>query len=578
MSSDFDWNNLQTLTAKQEPTTQQTQQTGSTENQVDWNQFSTLERSSDEQEPKEKESFSKNLVRTLYQPLSGYLNVTTPGVIGSLWDMLGTGEALTALDELDDQRVSELKEKFPSAPWEDFKGIDREKYLENLQDARETLPTVSNLERFVEENTGLPLQANTKLQKALKFFGSGFKITPGMVGQKAAGGAVGTAVKTGLDAAGVPEVISDVVGLAAGGKVPSASVSKVVKPSGTPVRKFEELTKPRKVTTNQAKDIRSAVEKDVRKATDKLIKENSMTSRALQEDASFPKKIDDLFSKVETLASELPSKNLNTGDLSDSIFDRIMSKPKKGVTLSESDRSYLKEMNRIGRELRRVRKISNSDLLDQFRQNNKELGQFYEPGKSKGVNSGKRDALLDYNRSIADIWKERNPESEFNKLFEFTNKRYSELSDLKTIDGFLDKVFTDKKVDYNQAKKFIKDDKIQRSFKRTLGEDGYKQVEGIFNDFLPTEKAMKLVKEAEAIGVKDIAKLSAKWLISPLFGKFDVAVKGANFLRNELLSNPKFRVTWKQAQDSFKSKDFAKAVVAMEKLDKIEKEAKAYQK
>jgi len=531
----------------------------------------------------QQDSKLKSLFRHLYQPVSGRLNVTPYGIITGLWDILGTGDALAALDEdFSPERIADLKKKFPGAfeefdkkypTHEDFKNS----YLQGLDSARSTIPTISNLERGIESLTGAPLEAQTKEQRLLKLYGSAFGLRSGSVPTRlqaaAAAPAADIALEKGL---GVPESIAEPLSLLFPQITPTiSSVSKTTKPSGLPERRFEGLTKERKVTPSQAQSVRSAVENDVRTATSKVIQENSMTARALAEDATFPQKIDNLLGEVEQLAGQLPDDVLTTYDVLGKVRTRAKGRQSSGITSTEGDRAYLKETGRLQKELRKGKHITNSQLLQQYRKNNKELGTFFEPGKSKGANAGKRDALLDYNRSIADIWEQRYPDSEFNKLFKFTNKRYSELADLETIDGFLDKVFTDKKIDYNQGRKFLKDEKIKRSFERTLGEDGYKEVGDIFNDLLSTEKAMKLIKEAESGGFKDILKYAKRWVLSPggVWAKGTAIKDATNYVRNELLSTPKFRVTWKNAIDDFKAGRFDKAQKGFQELEALEAQA-----
>ena len=78
-----------------------------------WNRYELVE------EPESQEdSIAQTIGRYLYQPITGALNVTIPGMIGGAWDLLATGEALSEMEDFDDYRISELKKKFPSAPWE----------------------------------------------------------------------------------------------------------------------------------------------------------------------------------------------------------------------------------------------------------------------------------------------------------------------------------------------------------------------------------------------------------------------------------------------------------------------------
>jgi len=134
---------------------------------INWNDFKQLEEESSspsenyfskyENLPKE-DTLVQNITRSLYQPIGGAADISRIGIGASLWDLLGTGESLQALNELGEERIKNLKEQFPSAPWENYKAIDKEKYLKNLEEARQTLPTISNIEKFIEKHTGIPLE------------------------------------------------------------------------------------------------------------------------------------------------------------------------------------------------------------------------------------------------------------------------------------------------------------------------------------------------------------------------------------------------------------------------------------
>jgi len=151
----------------------------------------------------------------------------------------GVGEALSEYDELQ-ERLPELKKKFPNAPWENFEGLDREKYMKAVQEASESFPTQQNVEKLIERKTGLPLEAKTAGQKLLRFGSSAGASVEGNLAKKATAGVVAPAVKEGAAALGIPEPIADIVGLGASGKVNPPTITKEVKPSGLTKRRTEE--------------------------------------------------------------------------------------------------------------------------------------------------------------------------------------------------------------------------------------------------------------------------------------------------------------------------------------------------
>lgn len=166
-----------------------------------------------ESEPIEGDSFMQSAFRAMWQPVSGFASTTVPGLIGDAWEAWGRGEALLAKQEYEDNR-GRLKELFPFA---DFPPIDEEKYMQAIDDATSIIPNVHNIERAVEGQTGLPLQAKTKLQKGLRLAGSAGNLTSGGVANKATAATTAPLVSRGLQEAGVPEGIADAGGLVLGG-------------------------------------------------------------------------------------------------------------------------------------------------------------------------------------------------------------------------------------------------------------------------------------------------------------------------------------------------------------------------
>lgn len=126
----------------------------------------------------EPEGFLKSTARTALQIPKGIAEVTPYGVATSIWDLLGSAESLQELNKYKNEfREEELRRKFPTAPWGEKPRFDEQKYLEALEQAKQGVPTVQNISKFIESQTGLPLEAKTKLQKIVEL-GSGFLKKP----------------------------------------------------------------------------------------------------------------------------------------------------------------------------------------------------------------------------------------------------------------------------------------------------------------------------------------------------------------------------------------------------------------
>jgi hypothetical protein len=170
-------------------------------------------------------------------PLGG-AEVTPYGLATSAWELLGKGEALSELPELQ-ERLPELQKQFPTSNWKAFKDVDEEAYKKATETATGLVPTVSNISKAVEQTTGLPLTPKTDLDQKLRFIGSAGKLSNGSLVEKTSKALNAAAMREGMIATGVPEPVSDILslGYALTGKTPP--VGKTV-PGGETVPSSQE--------------------------------------------------------------------------------------------------------------------------------------------------------------------------------------------------------------------------------------------------------------------------------------------------------------------------------------------------
>src|ERR1044071_5439536 len=95
-------------------------------------------------ELEDEEGWGKWLVRTLYQVPSGIGQALTYPM--DLMALLASGEARDP-EEIEHIRMISEREGIP---------FDEEKYMQAVENAERTFPTQSNIERGIEEYTGLP--------------------------------------------------------------------------------------------------------------------------------------------------------------------------------------------------------------------------------------------------------------------------------------------------------------------------------------------------------------------------------------------------------------------------------------
>ena len=247
----------------------------------------------------------------------------------------------------------------------------------------------------------------------------------------------------------------------------------------------------------------------------------------------------------------------------------------KGITPTEAEETFRKE---FGGYIKKVaegpEKFSIPKTVEQFRKNNRELAEYFEPGKSKGFNKGKRDALLEYNRAIEEFYDTAYPNSEFSKLFKDQNQKWGQLKDFEFVEEQIGKIFEGEKINFKDITKIL--DKgnanYRRSFQRIMGKEGFKDFEGLVEDFISVKQPYSLLKRAEAAGFGDLAKLAGKFLINPTFGKLSAGKQIAEDAMKMLLDKPQFTIVWKQAMDNLKKGNYAEAEKGFNRLNE---EAKA---
>ena len=516
------------------------------------------------------ESWLKSSFRTGMQPIIGFLNTTGPGLVAGFWQLLASGE-LNDPEELDRLEMSMKEKGIP---------FDREKYEAASEAALKYLPTVPNLARVIEEQTGLPLEAKTTAQKALNVFGQAGNITPGSLSQKAAGGAIGAGTYSGLEAAGVPEPLAELAGVGVGGyggskttPVATPTISKVTKKSGLPTRRFEKLTEPREVSAKKFGQIEEKLEGDFRQIADNIFKESPFekTKNIMDENPFFKQEVGDQFKQVQKISEELTEK-MPSSDVTKSLLDNSEKNKGTGFVPGEYDKDYQKFINQAINETPEG-EITPSNLVEQYRKNNKALSEYYDPSKSYAYNRAKKDSILDYNKAIADVIDKKFPDSEFSNLFKDTNKQWAEIADAEAINKYIDGLF-EGKIQYGKGRKFFENENTARPFKRALGEQKFRQFETLMKDMLSTEKAAKMLKIAKQKGFSDLVENAGHFIIHPTLGKakigYDFAKKIYKGLVNSFLDKPQFEINWRSAVEDLKN---AKFEAAQKKFIQLKKEA-----
>jgi len=529
--------------------------------------FRPIETEKKKQPQEKQESTGKSLARTALQIPQGIAEGTGPGLAAGLFQLLAMGESDLSPEEF--HKLRQLAE-------EQGGQFDDESYEQARQKMLGMIPTVSNIGREVEERTGAPLEPKEWYQKLLRLGSMSAKAQPGSISQKGTAGVAATATSYGLQQAGVPEVFADPLALAVGGvagaKTPKAEVSLTKKkPSGLPERQYEKLKEPRAVSEGKIEKINSKLEEDFRNISEDILATSPIedTRAAISDNPKFKSEIAKKFKDVQELAESIPDK-IHTDSVKKSLAKKISERKTTGFAPSEYEKDLKKFITGFIKETPSA-EVGPSGLVAKYRENNKSLSEYFSPGESKAYNRAKKDALLEYNRVIADTIEKEYPGSEFSQLFKETNKQWADISDAESIDTFIDSLFKEGP-QFKKGRKIFESENQARPFKRAMGEANFKRFEGLMADMLSSEKPHSMLKAAKKKGWSDLAKTGALYVISPkiAFGKLGIdKLKSAyNGLVNMLLDKPQLALTWEKGLNDLKKGDFAKAEKQFEVLEK----------
>lgn len=464
--------------------------------------------------------------------------------------------------------------------------FDENEYMQAVQNVSENVPTQSNIARKIEESTGIPLVPKTGLQKLVNFASMASTLSPkdytfrGMntaLPRPILGTGVALTAEAGK-ALGVPEPIADIASFGILKKPTTGAGSLDIgtpktKQSGLPERRFEDLTKEREVSQGKIDKINSKLKNDFKTISDKIIKDSPVgeTASELLSNPAYIQESRELLGEAkkvaDTITRTIPQETVKKE------LSNIASKQSKGFLTSEYDREYTKYMLEAQDQMK-VKDISPSQLVEQYRVNNGALSEYFEPGSSKALNRAKRDAILDQNRAIAEILEKHYPESNLSQVFKEGNERWTKIKDLQMVDEFVNEMFKDG-VNYKKMHDFFDRSGFDRQFKKALGEKGYKDFEQLMKDMLLSEKGYGQLKVAKSKGYDDLVKIGIGYVLHPKIaltkGSIDLAKQTFKTLMNTLLDKPKLSFTYKKAVNDLKAGNFKEAEKGFKTLNEAVK-------
>jgi len=427
-----------------------------------------------------------------------------------------------------------------------------------------------NLRERFKQTTGERFEPQTAVERVLSraagSAGEGLPFgLPGIVGGLG-GLSAGVAEEAGVGEKGqnVAELLGTLGGAGLRGVAKSTKVP-VTKPSGLPVRKFEALKKPKTVFKGTARKALQETEQDFRKLTSDIQTKTNQSYKAMTEDPLFKSKVSDIFETVKKEAAQ----NLTpvpTNDLARQLFIDVIETRKRGITRSPTEITKRSELTKFIKDTK-GKEFTATKLLEQYRKNNEQLSKLYPYGESALENIGKREALESYNQAIASTIEEQFPKTDFADLFKFTNKRWSEIKKIETVDKYLNALFSKDKIVFKQAEKALTDPKYSGRLKNSLGKQGFAEFKQLNKDLLTQEKGLKLLK-SKGYEMSDIPKVAVGYLFKPKITSVLIGKDFANKLWRKTLADPKKIRQWRKGVSLFNRGHIKESLTIFKTLEK----------
>ena len=205
--------------------------------------------------------------------------------------------------------------------------------------------------------------------------------------------------------------------------------------SGMPLRRFRNAKQSRAVSAKTKDIITQNVEMDFKETANQILSK-SRNYQELKNNPAFQEELDQAFAKLETLVAEIPE-TVSTKDIQTQFNKSISESNYKGYADSEFERALKSNVNRVNKafQVREIkpkvqlldaqgnpiksepktvgRELSVDTVVEQYRKNNRQLKQYFEPGKSGAYNLAKKTVLLEENKAITQALKKKFPKSEF---------------------------------------------------------------------------------------------------------------------------------------------------------------------
>lgn len=457
-------------------------------------------------EKAKKEGWGESAIRTILQPVQAFLETTGPGLATSFFQLLAAGEMY------DPEGISQLRLASEQA------GIpfDEEKYMEAANSIMKYIPTVSNIGREIEQETGIPLEPNEWYQKMLRFGTGVGRMTPGNITEKVMAGAKAGGTSQALQYVGVPEPIADIAGIGASGVKTEpkilAAEEQALKQTAEDfnLRKFHgmENEKPPSITPVISAEKQAGLQKELsessKKAIDEIIKQKIPVKRLKEMGTNLEEAYRTAYSEARITAEDMGKKPIDFKNVISWINKEVKKTLGSSPSLSKQQDIYLKILNKEKRrllkpkepppenkiqlfshtgepipEIKKLREIKNAtadQLLNQYQNYNDNVKGIWRKPEFSGAENTVKNAYAGLNEELIKSINKANPQ--LGSELKFANKLFHETSKLDQVEGILSKSFKDG-YDPNKLSRTLSNRRERKFLERNLGKDAIQDMEKI---------------------------------------------------------------------------------------------------
>lgn len=388
------------------------------------------------------------------------------------------GEGLNDLDELEEahERVG--------------KPFDRQKYIQDVFETAQYIPTQELAEKGFEDITGISLEPKSEAGKIAKQGAALAAFTPGGIAKKLSSAALGVGTTEALKGFGVGEGKAELIGDATSAlpqlakKVPKnlgktgAEFEKTAQKHALPFLEFMAKEKAPRVNGTIFKSAEKRIKEQMgistKQALDKVVKGQLPIKNLQDRGINLNAFSEHAYDVTEKLAKNV-RQSYNTSKITSNI-DKEISRIKSGApSPSEAERAAIKILEQE-RDILNVSSPTAEQVVKQHRNYNANVKNIYRKPEFSGNEEEVRKAYAFLNKELLDMTHTSDPA--FTNAFKAANKIFHEKSKLAQTESILGKAFDGSSYSPKKLNKIL-NSKQGNFLKRNLSKQAIEDIEEI---------------------------------------------------------------------------------------------------